>query len=196
MAGQSGFDLTKFNKFVRQINKGSAGGGPYAKVFNRWGKRYLSWTEEQYKRNSQGGGEWPPLAQSTLTYKRVTGKNLRRTRGGRRRSYKQKNRLRATRVIGAGSVKILSDTGTLLTALTPGAPGNLFRYIKNGVRVGFGGPAKHPDGKATIRDIAVFHDQGKGRVPRRQILHKPDNKLVQVMLKDLADGIEKTGKAL
>lgn len=69
---------------------------------------------------------------------------------------------------------VLIDTGTLLNALTIGAPGNLFRKIRGGIRVGFGGPHKHPEGKATIADIAGFHNTGEGNLPERRIIVEPD----------------------
>lgn len=95
---------------------------------------------------------------------------------------------------GPKKYAILIDLGVLKKALTVGAPGNLFRYIRHGIRVGFGGPAKHSGGgKATIRDIAVFHDQGEGRLPRRQILHKPDRAFKKMMLKTLGKGIDGIG---
>lgn len=90
--------------------------------------------------------------------------------------------------------KILRDTGTLFKALTVGAPGNLHKLIKNGVSVGFGGPAKHPEGKATIADIARMHQNGEGNLPKRQILHRPDTGLIRQMIEDLRRAIEKLGK--
>jgi hypothetical protein len=184
---KSGFDLRKFDKFRKQINRAcnSSGGSQLDGVFKQWGVRYLAWTKRLFLKNSAGGGDWPALKASTIASRRAgrTRKHRERGRGYRKRG-------------PTGKVSILRDTGTLFKALTIGAAGNLFKFIKGGVRVGFGGPAKHPEGKATIRDIAVFHDQGKGNLQKRQILHKPDDAFKRAMLKDLKRGIERIGKNL
>lgn len=92
------------------------------------------------------------------------------------------------------AAKILRDTGTLFKALTVGNAGNLFKRLRNGVRVGFGGPSRHPSGKATIADIAKFHQTGEGPLPKRKILHQPDGNLARLMLMDLARAYGKLGR--
>lgn len=183
------FDLSKFDKFNQYIRLGTA--GPLRPVFKKWGVRYLGWTRRMFLEKSRGGSAdgvtWPPLKQ--ISYRRATGSRLRGVSG------KAASRLKAKRE--RGRVAILRDTGTLLKALTPGDPGNKFDFVRHGVSVGFGGPTKHPSGgKATIRDIAVFHDQGEGKLPRRQILHKPDAAMVQFMLRTLREGIQGIGRTL
>lgn len=138
----------------------------YRTVFTQWGVRYLTWTQRRYRKNAAGGGQWPALKPATIARRRGEGKG----------------------------VRILIDTKTLLGALTPGRPGNLFKFITGGVRVGFGGPSRHPGGKATIRDIAVFHQKGKGHLPKRQILHEPDSNLVRAMMLDLKRAVKKIGR--
>lgn len=191
---KSYFDLRKFHKFRRIVNAGSR--GPFKPMFNRWGVRYLSWTRRMFVEKSRGGTadgvSWPKL--KYVTYRRASGTNLRRTRGGTRHGRRSQSRIKTSRA--SGSVAILRDTGTLFKALTPGSPGNLFKYLWDGVRIGFGGPAKHPDGRATIRDIAVFHDTGKGNLPKRQILHRPNQDLVRKMMRDYSYYMNRIGKRL
>jgi len=185
---KSGFDLRKFHKFRKIINsaaRSSSSSHPLSGVFRQWGVRYLAWTKRLFIKNSGGGGKWPALKPSTIAHRRAGRSRQRKIRG---RGYRKRG--------PAGKVAILRDTGTLFKALTVGAAGNLFRRIRGGIRVGFGGPAKHPDGKATIKDIAVFHDQGKGRLPKRQILHKPDGPLVASMMNDLRRAVNRIGRNL
>ncbi len=166
---QSGFNLRKLQRFKRLINQGS--NGPLRPVFKQWGVRYLAWTKRTFIEKSRGGGNWPPLKAATMA---------RRRRGG-------------------ASAAILRDTGTLFRALTPGNPGNLFEFIRGGVRggvrVGFGGAARHPAGKATISDIARFHNSGEGRLPKRQIIYEPNKPLVLRMMNDLSRGIDRIGRS-
>jgi len=83
-----------------------------------------------------------------------------------------------------GSFSILRDVGLLYDVLAPtfsGAPGQLQEDIPFGVRVGFGGPARHPDGTATIADIASFHQIGGPHLPQRKIIVPPDEPTQKVM---------------
>lgn len=127
---------------------------PEFKAMSRkWGVRYLAFARERFVKYSKGGGNWKPLSPETIASRR-SGK-------------------------GSGSPAILRDTGTLLKGLTIGAPGNLFKFIKGGIRVGFGGSSKHPQGKMTIRRLAEIHNK------TRPILVKPNLKTINGMMKDL-----------
>ena len=109
--------------------------------------------------------------------------------GGDWKPLKSKRRRGST-----AKAKILRDTGTLFNALTIGSPGNLYKLIKRGIRVGFGGPSRHPEGKMSIADIAKAHQNGEGNLPKRPILHKPDANLVRQMLGDLSRAVNKLGR--
>lgn len=61
------------------------------------------------------------------------------------------------------NVEILRDTNTLFASLTTGAPGNVDRLIPDGVEVG------------TAITYAKYHQEGSGRLPRREILVPPDD---------------------
>lgn len=129
-----------------------SGNGPIRVAMKHWAKRYRSFAQERFVRFSRGGGDWPPLRPQTVA---------------RRRKGK-----------GAGPVAvILKDTDTLSKALIPewsAKPGAIQLDIPFGVRVGYGGPARHAKGgKATIADIARFHHEGAGRLPKREIIVEP-----------------------
>jgi len=96
---------------------------------------------------------------------------------------------------GTGTgIAILRDTGLLFAALTPefvGAEGQYQLDVEDGVLVGFGGPGAHPDGKATIADIAGFHQSGSGRLPQRRIVVPPDDQTQAAMQGDMRRAIDR-----
>lgn len=159
-----------------------AGGppGPVRTMLRQWGKRYLSAMKKRALKNSRGGGEWPPLAASTVHTRRKGGKK----RGG----------VNAVKVKGTGgNVAILHDTGFLIGAMQKGNPHNLFKDISRGVRVGFG-PTKHPVYKTvTIAQMARWHHDGAGKLPARKLLHDPkdDPALVRGMISDAERAIQR-----
>jgi len=85
-------------------------------------------------------------------------------------------RLKHARKRGAKSkAAVLRDTGLLLAALSPswtGKPGAKQKNTRDGVIVGFGGPARHGNSRASIADIASFHQVGAGVLPVREIITK------------------------
>lgn len=83
------------------------------------------------------------------------------------------------------------DTGTLVGALAVGGPGSLFDVFREGVRVGFSGSRRHPKGKASIADIAHFHNVGAGDLPKREILVEPDNITISGMHDDATRAVRK-----
>jgi hypothetical protein len=100
------------------------------------------------------------------------------------------SRLAASAANGA----ILRDTGTLFNALTIGMPGNVMQRIASGVKVGIGGPGSHGEGQPTIGEIACIHDQGKGHVPRRRIIVRPDDATLDRMKRLGAEAVKKLAK--
>jgi hypothetical protein len=79
---------------------------------------------------------------------------------------------------------ILIDTGTMFKALSKeflGSPGQLQQNVPFGIRVGYGGPGRHPKGKATVFDIASFHQRGEGHLPKREIVVAPEPRTVSTM---------------
>lgn len=131
-------------------------------IFKQWAFVYRVFVHRRFTRYSRGGGDWPPLKKSTVAGRKV---GKRAGQIGRR-------------------VSILWDTGKLIDAVDPKMsrpPGSLERIFSEGVEVGFGGPARHPKGRATIADIARFHDAGEGNLPERKIIADPDHKTMRKM---------------
>jgi hypothetical protein len=79
---------------------------------------------------------------------------------------------------------ILRDTDTLFNAISPGSPGNEIKDIPNGIRFGFT-DAQHGSDRITIAKLARMHHDGSGRLPRRTILHQPDDATKQGFRNDL-----------
>jgi hypothetical protein len=149
-------------------------------------KRYETFIKRRYLSASAGDGTWEPLAASTLA--RRGGKGTRKARKAGKIGAKKPG----PGTTGRGAAKILRDTGTLFKALTIGAPGNLTRSIPGGVRFGVIGPGRHSKFKGDIKTLALIHDQGKGHMPRRQIIVEPDAATV----KALEGAVERTVKRL
>jgi hypothetical protein len=179
---KSGFNMGKVRRFRRLVAAGSR--GPLRPVFKQWGIRYLAWTKRLFYIKSRGGTAegvaWEELSPRTI-------RNRNRRRGSRR--------VRSVRGERERYSILVDRLGTIPKAMTPHEKGNIFRYLHDGIRVGFGGSAEHPEGKATIADIAIAHNVGKGEhLPIRQILHLPNRALAQSMRNDLKRGVERIGR--
>jgi hypothetical protein len=123
------------------------------------GAIYRSFAQERFSRLSRGGGEWPPLAESTIARRRKR------------------------------SSSILYDKGLLFAALAPSlnAGGGAYEQVTStGVRLGYGGPMKYEgEGKVTLADIASFHQTGSDRLPQRKIIVEPDQATMNIMIREL-----------
>lgn len=171
-------DMSGLRKFGRRLSVRS---GPVRDMFEQIGARYLGFLRRRYVRNSRGGGDWEPLAPSTIKQRR--GSKRRKTRSPRART-------KTTTRGSATKVAILRDTGTLQRALTVGASGNDFTLMRNGIRVGFA-DVPHPNGDdVTIAQLATIHDEGKG-VPERQILVEPDAATLHAMQRIVNTGLRR-----
>lgn len=176
---KSGFNMERVRNFRRLVKAGSS--GPLKPVFKQWGIRYLAWIRRLFYIKSRGG------TAEGVTWKKLSPVTIRRRN---RRS----RRVRGDKVQRPKYAILVDRLGTIPKAMIPFQSGNLFKYISGGVRVGFGGGTKHPDGKATIADIARFHNIGAGRrLPKRQILHVPNATLNGKMMNDLRRGIDRIG---
>jgi len=179
---------------VRGLNamRRKARAAPADKVFERmyrqWAVRYRRFTRREFLTASRGGGRWDPLAASTIRRRRHGGGavnangKIKRISGGGKRGVRAQRKALAS---GGGQVAILRDLGKLYDATDPvfsNAPGAWEKLVQNGIEVGFGGPAKHPNGSATIADIAAFHQFGnEPKMPAREILLDPDAQTMQGM---------------
>ena len=149
------------------------GGSPISNAIKQWAVRYRSFIQERFVLFSRGGGDWAPLKPATI----------KRRRKGR----------------GSGLIAaILRDTNTMFAALNPeftGKPGAIQEKIPFGVRVGFGGPGRYSKrgkvGKATIADIASFHQRGAGHLPKREIIVEPSQKVVDLMAEDMRRALKR-----
>lgn len=161
-------DLEPLKRFNTQLSSDLRGStsGPIRAAMRQWGARYRAFVQERFASYSRGGGAWPPLKAST--------------KRGRR---KARRGAKGTRSFG-----ILRDTGTLFNALTPvfsAKPGQLQKDIPFGVRVGYGGASRHPTAKASVHDLAVFHQTGAGVLQKREIIVQPDSRTVSLMAEDM-----------
>lgn len=126
-----------------------------------WAARYRGFIQERFDTYSKGGGDWAPLAPSTIKARRK----------GR----------------GKGSPAILKNTGILFAAINPtfsGQPGALQEDIPFGVRVGYGGEARYPGASPAIADIAAFHQAGGRHLPKREIIVDPPITVTEAMAQD------------
>jgi hypothetical protein len=154
-------DLSGLQRYSEQIDDGNS--KLWARIGKTWAFRMRAFLQRRFNLYSKGGGDWPPLAESTVA--------------GRRKGR------------GKGNQAILRDTSMLFAALTPnfvGAPGALEESIPFGVKIGYGGPGAYPDGRATVADVASFHQAGNERLPQRQIIVGPDSEIEERMAKDAA----------
>ena len=157
-------DLGPLIEFKSELAMGlhaTSGNNHIRKAFKQWAARYRGFIQERFDTYSKGGGDWPPL------------------KNKRKRGSKDK-------------ASILRDTGTLFAALAPvfqRKPGSIQEDIEYGIRVGYGGPSKHPSGNATIADIASFHQTGAGFLPVRKIIVEPEPHVLVAMAGDMQRAI-------
>lgn len=140
----------------------------FSEVYEAWATVYRAEMMERFSKFSRGGGDWPPLAASTIARRR-------KGKSGKPRK-----------------TSILINTGTLYNTLQPtfGMPGQIQEVLDKGVRVGIGGMDMHPSGGGlTIGQIASYHQEGGGRLPKREILVEPSEETKEVMGKMLGDKI-------
>lgn len=179
-------ELGPMKRFAERINRSLRDGapGPIRTAIKQWAARYCAFSQERFNRLSRGGG-WTPLAPSTIRARR-------HGRGGRHK--RGKRALARARATGGGRVSVLRDTGTLFNTLDPAftrRPGRYQKDVPYGIEVGFGGPGRHPKGRASIVDIASFHQFGGPRLPRREILVVPPRRIINKMANDLQRGVNR-----
>ena len=166
--------LERYGEVIRRDLASPGGSGPIRGVFRLWAARWRTFQKLRFVKFSRGGGNWKPLAASTIKQRRK----------GKKKSSK---------------TTILWDKfGSMIKALTPSfsqQPGQLEKPLVGGIRVGFGGPSKHPGGAATIADIASFHDEGTAILPARRILGDVDGATQTGMRRDMEAACIKLAKA-
>lgn len=160
--------LLKFDRAVMAGLKGGAQSNEIRRGFKQMAVVFRAWAKERFSTFSRGGGDWAALKPSTVARrKKGKARKLSMTRGGKTR----------TKTVSAGTVSILYDTKTLFGGLDPTfnpSKGAMQKDIPFGIRVGFGGAARHPKGKgASIADIAGFHQAGNTNMRPREIVVVP-----------------------
>lgn len=214
------WNLDLLGLFEQQVSGALSGLAPtdaMERCFSQWAAMYRAWSQERFSTYSRGGGDWPPLAESTIKarYRRLH--RAKRNRAveeyrlktieyyaGYRKKMPKYNRWKVDRfwgktgqiakMIGA-EMKILWDRlGTIFMALDPvryAESGGADARIPNGIRVGFGGPAMHPDGKTTIAQIAAYHNSGGGHLPQRKLLESPPDSVTAEMAQALQTAMKR-----
>ncbi len=158
--------LKKYGRVVKTDLRGTTQ-GPIRMAITQWAARYRAFLRRRFVKYSRGGGDWASLKRK-------------RKRGTLKRA------------------AILRNTGILFGALQvifQNKPGAIQRRIPFGVRVGYGGPQRHGKGKATVADIASFHQRGAGRLPERKIIVDPDIRTISRMQRDMGRGVKRLEKA-
>lgn len=207
-------DLSGFRALRAAVEGGLSvnGAGPLGDwIGKKVPARYSAFVRRRYDQFSKGGGNWQPLADSTIAQRRTgkgtrtsrTGQKVSKTRGTEytrlsgqlRTQIRQRKDVSKTlakmQALVQGPASILRDTGTLFNALQVNAANNLTQRIPNGVIFGFK-PAPHPsEGGASIQDIAHYHNAGQG-VPKRVILAVADAGTVAAMNLDLKNAMQQT----
>lgn len=191
--------------------EGPIGSGPFEDMRRQWAARYSAFASKRYSTFSRGGGDWPPLALSTIRARR--GPDQRRARAkakeskrlslGSASSLARDTRSKAGReagplgrLVSAGGrrVAILVDTGLLKNAVAIGGAGNKITRTPRGLRYGFAF-TPHVTGKAkghpTMSKIAAWHHFGLGHNPKREILVAPDAGTQSGMVADANRAIRK-----
>ena len=153
---------------LQRIREGLAVGapGPVRQGLNDSVDRYEAYIRRRFDRLSRGGGEWPPLAPSTLRRKLASGRTT--ISNGRRVN----NRART-----AGAGRILVETGALRQSLEISGANHVRQSIPNGVRTG----SKDPK--------IAFHQWGTARIPARPVYVPPTPQVARQMAEDFAVGI-------
>jgi hypothetical protein len=186
-------DLRPLLRFAHKVRARS---GAFRRAIIQWGARYRGFARARFVRYSAGGGDWPRLKPSTLAARRrrvKSGYVFRINKAGKRvrRGFKEGASSQLT-----AAPRILWDRGLLIGATRATfthAPGQLQEEIPEGLRVGYGGPARYPKGQITIADIAHAHQTGAKHLPVRKIIVEPDTKTIRDMVGDLERAIEREG---
>lgn len=135
-----------------QLRTGLSGGRtPAFQMLENWGLAALTFLQKRFRKFSAGGGDWKPLAASTLKADK-----------GRR-------------------LGILRKTSAIYFALFKGSAGNVFQVVGRFIRIGFGGPGRHPGSEISVAGLAIIHNTGAGNVPQRKIIVNPDLATVNQM---------------
>lgn len=124
--------------------------GPVREALRDWKRIYWEFINERFATFAAGGGDWPPLSPKTTARKAKLGLDPRI--------------LVATRLLEAN-----------LDPQFAAKPGEVNDDVPFGVRVSVGSSSdeSYPGGK-TVREVAMYHQFGGPKLPRRQVVVPPD----------------------
>lgn len=155
-------------------------------VMAQWTRMYAAFIQRRFNKFSQGGGDWPALALSTINARRK-GRKLKNPKRSSLARDTQGEQGPAGRLVNAGGVfSILVDSGLLKRSLNPELinPGPVSQIGYKHVMVArIGGGAVYSGTSLTVRDIIGFHQYGGPHLPQRKILVDPDDATKQQMAK-------------
>ncbi len=164
-------DTSQFRGLPRALAREQRrGGGPIGQGFAAAGLVYMGFTRARYFEQSRGGGDWEPLAPSTLRGRRRGS----RVQGARRAN--QAASALAARGVAPSNAAILIDTATLVGSITPGTHAS--EDIDGGIRVG------------TEVAYARYHQDGGPHLPQREIFVQPDSATLSRMGDGIAAGYQ------
>lgn len=168
---------------------------PVVQMYNKWASLYSTFVVRRFRIQSRGGGDWAPLALSTInarkkptetpairTIKRTQNRINRGDGGSLGPQYLARDTARGSinLVRVARKTSILINTGKLVDSIQVGNAANRVEIIPGGINYGFRPSiARPPDGKAkggpmTFGRLATIHHFGTRHIPPRPILVRPD----------------------
>lgn len=208
-------DVGPTDRFLALVREGLDGNapGPFHDMKTRWAALYSGFAKRRFDVFSRGGGDWAPLALTTLRRKLLKG--VKKGRGASRKgalrgqgegkgqtSSLARDTQRGGALVGFSgrTTSILIDRGLLRNALGIGYLGNLFETIPGGIVFGFSDAPHPPSGKkskaATIGQIAAWHNFGvPPNLPKRAILARPDTQTTRGLQAALTTAIARAGQA-
>jgi hypothetical protein len=156
--------MRRLAKTLAQVNANSSH-TRIKEMYKNWAAIYRGFIHGRFVNYSGGGGDWAPLRPRTVKRK--------------------------------GHALILQETRTLINAVDPSmhnAPGSYSRLEGKQFVVGYGGNVIHPTTRSggrsfTIEEIAAFHQNGGGNLPKRRIIVGPDKATVGLVTEEINSAI-------
>jgi len=146
-------DLTKLSQYIRSLTKGDG----QKLIIEAMIFRYKEYAFRRFLQLSGGGGEWPPLAASTIRKKRGDSRIL----------------------IAAGNLR-----DSLIPVRNKKNTGTVAYPTNEGVRFGFSDET-HPGSGKSFRELATIHTKGRGYNPKRVVIDEPDQKTLDTIEQDV-----------
>ncbi len=203
---------------IRSMEGGKLSGPAFDTMRTQWAARYSAFAHRRYGEQSKGGGDWPALAASTIKARR--GPDKQRAASRKRTTGKVGPRVvsilidtgvmrQALRIGAVGNLVKGEPKGIVFgfaggvphpvkpkasTAKPPRSPRT--KSTDRGTKLPRGaGGARGASQRASIAQIAGYHNAGGGTLPQRLILARPDAQTAKGMSADLLRAITNTARA-